>query len=161
MTTVKGLILVMGFGLSVTMASAAVAADTSSSARDDDLQKQIIQLRKELDALKSIIQREADGTLRVAADMQVDRGVASPSLQDNGGSLSINSRRDLTMTAAKKLVINSGDELTLQSGQSSITMKKNGNIIISGTVLDIRGSSDIIVKSPTNATLKGSKINQN
>ena len=161
MTTVKGLILVIGFGLSVTMASAAVAADSSSSARDDDLQKQIIQLRKELDALKSIIQREADGTLRVVSDMQVDRGVASPSLQDNGGSLSINSRRDLTMTAAKKLVINSGDELTLQSGQSSITMKKNGNIIISGTVLDIRGSSDIIVKSPTNATLKGSKINQN
>jgi|GEM_PF-2882447 CRISPR/Cas system CMR subunit Cmr6 (Cas7 group RAMP superfamily) len=161
MTTVKGLILVIGFGLSVTMASAAVAADTSSSARDDDLQKQIIQLRKELDALKSIIQREADGTLRVVSDMQVERGVASPSLQDNGGSLSINSRRDLTMTAAKKLVINSGDELTLQSGQSSITMKKNGNIIISGTVLDIRGSSDIIVKSPTNATLKGSKINQN
>jgi type VI secretion system secreted protein VgrG len=45
------------------------------------------------------------------------------------------------------------DELTLQSGGATITLKKNGDITIEGKKITIKGSGDLV--------LKGSKITEN
>lgn len=153
--------LVLGTALGITIAGTTIAADLSGSAREDDLQKQIIQLRKEINELKSIVQKEPDGTLRVPSDMQVDRGISTSNIQNISTNLDISSRRDLNIETNKKMLIDASDELTLKSGKAFITLKKNGNITISGAVLDIRGSSDVKIKGASDTTIKGSKVQQN
>ncbi|WP_269619690.1 hypothetical protein [Zhongshania sp. BJYM1] len=152
--------LAIGMALGITIAGTVIAADISGT-REDDLQKQIIQLRKEINELKSIVQKEPDGSLRIPSDMQVDRGISTTSIQNISTNLDISSRRDLNIETSKKMLIDAGDELTLKSGKAFITLKKNGNITISGAVLDIRGSSDVKIKGASDTTIKGSKVQQN
>ncbi|MBQ0761199.1 MAG: hypothetical protein KKF24_01410 [Gammaproteobacteria bacterium] len=151
MNTPRSAIIATLLGLSIT--GVASAADIANSSRDEDLQKQIIQLRKELNELKSLMQREADGTLRVPSDMQVDRGIATPAVRDTGGDLNINTRKNLIIDGGKRVVITANDQLVLQSGRAAITMSKNGNISISGADIQVKGTSDVVIK--------GSKVNQN
>ncbi|MGE3171964.1 MAG: type VI secretion system Vgr family protein [Planctomycetota bacterium] len=54
---------------------------------------------------------------------------------------------------AKKVQIVASDELSLVVGSASIVMKKNGDIQIKGKKIDIKGSSDVVVK--------GSKVAMN
>jgi type VI secretion system secreted protein VgrG len=60
---------------------------------------------------------------------------------------------DFSLAGKKKAVIDIKDQLTIKCGQASITMKKNGEIQIKGKKINIKASSDII--------MKGSKIAQN
>jgi type VI secretion system secreted protein VgrG len=54
---------------------------------------------------------------------------------------------------AKKVHINADDEIVLKTGSASITMKKNGDIMIEGKKISVKGSGDVVVK--------GSKIAEN
>jgi type VI secretion system secreted protein VgrG len=54
---------------------------------------------------------------------------------------------------AKTVQINADDEIVLKTGSASITMKKNGDIIIKGNKISVTASSDMV--------LKGSKITEN
>ncbi|HME68913.1 MAG TPA: type VI secretion system tip protein TssI/VgrG [Myxococcota bacterium] len=53
----------------------------------------------------------------------------------------------------KKLLVDVADEITIQTGDASIQMKKNGDIVIEGKKISITGSGDVV--------LKGQKILQN
>ena len=55
--------------------------------------------------------------------------------------------------AGKKMVLDAGDEITIQTGDAMIQMKKNGDITIQGKKITIKGSGDVVVK--------GEKILQN
>lgn len=70
-----------------------------------------------------------------------------------GKKTSMQSGDDLTMTAQKKMVIDVQDQLTIKCGKASITLKKNGDIEISGNKINVKGSGDV--------KIKGSKIAQN
>ena len=62
---------------------------------------------------------------------------------------------------AKKLLIGVGDEILLQTGSASISMKKDGTIVIKGKDITIEGSGKINVTASGDLNMKGSKINQN
>lgn len=138
-------------GVGVTGTS--ISADLAQAGREEDLQKQIIELRKELNELKSLIHKQSDGSLRLNANLQVDKSINTSQLKDSSGELSLTSARNLNVNSGKLLVVNGSDHLKLQSGLASITLSKNGNIILTGTNIDIKGSSDV--------KIKGSKVNQN
>ncbi|MFT4538693.1 MAG: type VI secretion system secreted protein VgrG [Planctomycetota bacterium] len=53
----------------------------------------------------------------------------------------------------KKIQIKADDEIQLVTGSASITMKKNGDIVIKGKKITVKGSGDVAIK--------GSKIGQN
>ena len=53
------------------------------------------------------------------------------------------------------------DEVILQVGSASITLKKDGTIIIKGNNITIEGSGKINIKASGDLVMKGSKINQN
>jgi type VI secretion system secreted protein VgrG len=55
--------------------------------------------------------------------------------------------------SAKKIQLTADDEITLKVGSAKISMKKNGDIVISGGKLNIKGSGAV--------GIKGSKITQN
>ncbi len=58
----------------------------------------------------------------------------------------------LKSTTQKKVVIEAGDEIVIKTGDASITLKKNGAIIIEGNVTS-KSNGDVIIK--------GSKLKEN
>jgi type VI secretion system secreted protein VgrG len=47
---------------------------------------------------------------------------------------------------AKKIQIEGKDEIVLKSGSATITLKKNGDIVIDGKKIDVKGSGDVKIK---------------
>ena len=70
-----------------------------------------------------------------------------------GDSRKIQVGKDDTLNVSKKLNIIAGDQITIKCGKSSIIMKKDGKIQISGKELNVKMSGNI--------KMKGSKIAQN
>jgi type VI secretion system secreted protein VgrG len=62
---------------------------------------------------------------------------------------------------SKNLVIDAGDSVTIKTGSASITMKKDGTITIKGKDITIEGSGKVNVKASSDIVMKGSKILQN
>ena len=65
------------------------------------------------------------------------------------------------ITVGKKFLLSAADEIVLTAGDASITMKKNGEIVISGKDITLNGSGKINVKASSDLVLKGSKIAAN
>jgi type VI secretion system secreted protein VgrG len=85
----------------------------------------------------------------------------------NNASMSVGKNRQVStaesdsIKAGKNLTLTAGDQITIQTGQASITMKKDGTITIKGKDISLDGSGKINVKASGNVTIKGSKVNQN
>ncbi|SDH22182.1 type VI secretion system secreted protein VgrG [Pseudomonas flavescens] len=69
--------------------------------------------------------------------------------------------KDDNLHVGKNFVLKAGDSITLQTGAASITMKKDGTIVIRGKNISIDGSGAINVKAARNIVMKGQKILQN
>ena len=62
---------------------------------------------------------------------------------------------------AKKITMEAEDEVTITTGDATISMKKDGTITIKGKDITIQGSGKINAKADGDMVLKGSKISQN
>jgi len=62
---------------------------------------------------------------------------------------------------AKKIFIQADEEINLKTGSATISMKKSGDILISGKNVEVKGSGKISLKASSDLTLKGSKIKEN
>ena len=80
---------------------------------------------------------------------------------DIGGNRALQVEKDNVEDIGKKFSLVAGDEITLKTGDASIVMKKNGDILITGNKITINGSGKITVKSDSDLIMKGSKITQN
>ncbi|RYF80414.1 MAG: type VI secretion system tip protein VgrG [Comamonadaceae bacterium] len=69
--------------------------------------------------------------------------------------------KDDALKVGKNLVIDAGDSVSIKTGSASITMKKDGTIVIKGKDITIEGSGKINVKASKDVVVKGSKILQN
>ena len=67
----------------------------------------------------------------------------------------------LTLSSGKTAALNAGDAITLSTGKASLTLKKDGAILISGTTLSIVAPSGVTVKAPGDKVIKGSEIKGN
>lgn len=68
---------------------------------------------------------------------------------------------DDSLQVAKKLTISAGDQITITTGDASISMKKDGTITISGKNITLKASGKITGEADGNVILKGQKILQN
>ncbi|WP_232540155.1 type VI secretion system Vgr family protein [Azohydromonas aeria] len=66
-----------------------------------------------------------------------------------------------TLKVGKSLVIDAGDAVTITTGSASLSMKKDGTIVLKGKDITIEGSGKINVKASGDVIVKGSKILQN
>jgi type VI secretion system secreted protein VgrG len=104
--------------------------------------------------------------LSVAKDMNVDVGgvrtftIAKDDTLNVDGKLSVTVAKDETRQS-KKLTIKVGDQITIQTGSASITMKSNGDITIKGANITLDGSGKVNIKAGGDMILKGSKISEN
>ena len=69
--------------------------------------------------------------------------------------------KDDGLEVEKKLTIVAGETVMLKSGDASITLKKDGTIIIKGKDITVEGSGKINVKASGDLVMKGSKIAEN
>lgn len=101
----------------------------------------------------------AKQTIAVGADMS--ESVGANQSYSVGGGRSATIGKDDALKVAKNLMIDAGDSVTIKTGSASITMKKDGTIIIKGKDITVDGSGKINVKAGGNIVMKGSKILQN
>jgi type VI secretion system secreted protein VgrG len=66
-----------------------------------------------------------------------------------------------SISVKKQLVIDAQEELVIKSGDASITLKKNGDIIVKGKDVSHDASGKVSLKASSDMVLKGSKISQN
>jgi len=70
-------------------------------------------------------------------------------------------RQNDSLDVGKNFSLAAGDSITLTTGAASITMKKDGTIMIRGKDITIDGSGAVNVKANRNVVVKGQKILQN
>jgi type VI secretion system secreted protein VgrG len=68
---------------------------------------------------------------------------------------------DDQVTVTKKLVLDAGEEVVIKTGQASITMKKDGTIVLSGKDISLKASGKIDETASGTVTIKGSKVSAN
>ena len=67
----------------------------------------------------------------------------------------------MQLSMEKKLRLEAYDEIVLKTGKASITLKKDGSIINSGSDLKIMASESVNVKAGEKVLVNGSKIKDN
>jgi type VI secretion system secreted protein VgrG len=77
------------------------------------------------------------------------------------GKRTVKITKEDILEIGKKLSINVKDEISITTGDATISMKKNGDITIKGKNITIDGSGKINVKASGDVIIKGSKIAQN
>lgn len=90
-------------------------------------------------------------TVKAQAKMTTEAG--DDMLIKTAKKLIVEAADDLGMAGGKKMTIEAKDQMTLKCGKASITMKKNGDIVIKGKKITTKGSGDVIIK--------GSKVQVN
>ncbi len=93
-------------------------------------------------------------------------GNASKSVKGNDslgvdGNRSADVKGDDAAKIGKNLVIDAGDSITIKTGDASISMKKDGTIVIKGKDITINGSGKINAKADSDVVIKGSKVGIN
>lgn len=68
---------------------------------------------------------------------------------------------DDAVDVGKNFALKAGDSITLTTGSASISMKKDGTIVIKGKDITVDGSGKINIKASGDIVMKGSKILQN
>jgi type VI secretion system secreted protein VgrG len=68
---------------------------------------------------------------------------------------------DDQVTVTKKLVLDAGEEVVIKTGQASITMKKDGTIVLSGKDISLKASGKIDETASGTVTIKGSTVSAN
>ena len=61
------------------------------------------------------------------------------------GGLTESVSKSYNHSATQKVQISGGDEIALVSGSASITMKKNGDIVIEGNKITIKGTGNVVI----------------
>jgi type VI secretion system secreted protein VgrG len=69
--------------------------------------------------------------------------------------------KDDSLTVKKNLKIDAGDSILIKTGKASISMKKDGTIVIEGKDVTLKGSGKIQIDASKDIVMKGSKIKQN
>lgn len=68
---------------------------------------------------------------------------------------------DDTLSVGRRLIVTAADSITFTSGSASISMQKDGSIVIKGKDITIAGSANVNVKASGDITMKGNRIKQN
>ena len=78
-----------------------------------------------------------------------------------GANRQVQVGKDEKLHVGKTISIDAGDQITIKTGEASITMKKDGTITIKGKDITLVGSGKVNVKASGDIVMKGSKILQN
>jgi type VI secretion system secreted protein VgrG len=98
-------------------------------------------------------------SVAVGGARQVDVGKTDQLNVGGGRKVQVTGNDNLQVT--KKITVDGGDEILLKSGSASITLKKDGTIILKGKDVTIQASGKINAKASGDIILKGAKVSGN
>jgi type VI secretion system secreted protein VgrG len=98
-------------------------------------------------------------SVNVGSSQSVDIGASQTLNVGASRNTSIGSTDHLKV--GNNLVIEAGDSVTIKTGSASITMQKDGTIMIKGKNITLQGSGKVNVKASGEVIVKGSKVLQN
>jgi type VI secretion system secreted protein VgrG len=101
----------------------------------------------------------ANRSIQVGSNLSTD--VSADESRGVGGGRSTQVGKDDAINVGKNFTLQAGDSISLTTGSASITMKKDGTIVIKGKDITVDGSGKINVKASSDIVMKGSKIMQN
>ncbi|SFP06233.1 type VI secretion system secreted protein VgrG [Variovorax sp. OK605] len=101
----------------------------------------------------------ANRSVDVGANLSTNVGKNETRSVSEGRTSSVG--KDDSLSVGKNLVITAGDSISITTGSASITMKKDGTIVIKGKDITIDASGKINAKASSDIVMKGSKILQN
>ena len=78
-----------------------------------------------------------------------------------GGSSSLQVGKDDDIQVGKKFALSAGDSIELKAGDASIILKKDGTITIKGNDITVSGSGKVNIKASSDVVVKGSKVSMN
>lgn len=81
--------------------------------------------------------------------------------RDVGQNRTTGIKQNDSLDVGQNFSLTAGDSITLTTGSASITMKKDGTIMIRGKDITIDGTGAINIKASRNVVVKGQKILQN
>jgi type VI secretion system secreted protein VgrG len=108
-----------------------------------------------------------DRSSTVAKNDTLDIGESSTVTIGKDLTISIGANRATTIAKAdtldvgKELTITVADAIIIKTGEASISMKKNGDIVIKGNNITVDGSGKIAMKASSDLSMKGSKVTAN
>ena len=133
------------------------------------LSSETVKLAKSVTAGTNISHEAKAGNLTEKAGKDISSTAGDNVSCSAGQNMSLNAKQAVTMGAGKKLTITAGDdlsisgkkngvidikdELKIKCGKASITLKSNGDILINGNNVGVKGSGQ--------CTVKGSKVGAN
>lgn len=106
-------------------------------------------------------------TVSIGKDQLLTVGGKRSHSVDKDDSLSVLGGRKQVVTkndelqVGKKLVIEAADQVVLMAGKAKLILEKNGDIVLEGKNLQLRGSGKIKVDASSDLVLKGSKVSSN
>lgn len=83
---------------------------------------------------------------KTVAAKKLEENVETDKVVSVGEKLRMTAGKDFSVEAAKKGLVDAGDKLVLSCGKASITLKKNGDIQISGNKIEVKGKGDVKIK---------------
>jgi len=98
-------------------------------------------------------------TTKIAAALTTSVGADEKHSVTGGRTTSVG--KDDSTKVTKNFVLDAGDSITIKTGDASISMKKDGTIVIKGKDITVQGSGKVNVKADGDIVMKGSKILQN
>ena len=78
-----------------------------------------------------------------------------------GGARSESIGGDDKLSVGGSLLVSAATQIVFQTGQATLTLKKNGDILLKGKNIQVKGSGKIDAKATGNVTLKGRKVLNN
>ena len=101
----------------------------------------------------------ANQSTEVASSVTTSIGADESHTVTGGRTTSVG--KDDVLKVTNNYTVDSGDSVVIKTGDASITMKKDGTILIKGKDIAIQGSGKISVKADSDVVVKGSKIGLN
>jgi type VI secretion system secreted protein VgrG len=100
-----------------------------------------------------------DQTTSVGKDLSTK--VGADETRTVAGARTTSIGKDDSLKVGKNLVIEAADSVTIKTGSASITMKKNGTVLVKGKDITLDGTGKIKVKAGGDVVVKGGKISMN
>jgi type VI secretion system secreted protein VgrG len=95
----------------------------------------------------------ANGNTSVSADGDVTVHSGKGTAVSADGTVGLTAKKDMTLNSDKKVTITAANEVKIQCGDATVTLKKNGEIVVKGGKIKVEGSGNVVIK--------GSKVGVN
>ena len=120
--------------------------NTAVSESANSLLGLVASLETRLAALEAIITTPPGGGVAIVSPTSLKLVVGTNYLISVGADLTLTVGNGATVNVARQLAITAGDQLTLKTGSASLTMKRSGDVTVTGSKIDIKGSGDVVIK---------------